>query len=142
MKRHLLSVAAYVLATFAVQAINHFVINAEHYAALGYERKEPIFALGLLSMLIQGAVFSYLFGWLSRAEGPPLRAVTFAWLAGSVLVSYEALAEAAKYQVPNVGTWVLVEALAGFAQFTLFGLLLGWIHRRASAPVALSEAPA
>jgi len=44
-------------------------------------------------------------------------------------VSYEALAEAAKYSVPSVTSWIAVEVAAGFVQFTLFGALLGWVYR-------------
>jgi len=46
------------------------------------------------------------------------------------LVSYVALGEAGKYTVPSVGTWVVVEVIAGCGQFTLFGLLLWLVHRR------------
>lgn len=53
-------------------------------------------------MLIQGAVLTYLFGRLSRPDGRGLGGVTFAWLAGAMLVSNEALAEPAKYVVPDV----------------------------------------
>jgi len=53
----------------------------------------------------------------------------FAWLVGSILVSYEALAEAAKYGVPSVASWIAVEVAAGFVQFTFYGVLLGLVHR-------------
>ncbi len=56
-------------------------------------------------------------------------AVFFAWLVGGILVSYAALAEAGKYSVPAVGSWIAVEVGAGFVQFTLYGALLGWVHR-------------
>ena len=56
-------------------------------------------------------------------------AVVFAWLVGGILVSYEALAEAAKYSVPGIGSWIAVELGAGVVQFTLYGALLGWVHR-------------
>jgi len=44
-------------------------------------------------------------------------------------VSYEALAEAAKYGVPSVASWIAVEVAAGFVQFTFYGVLLGLVHR-------------
>src|SRR2546429_9798409 len=56
-------------------------------------------------------------------------AVLFAWLVGGILVSYEALAEAAKYSVPSVASWIAVEVAVGFVQFTLYGALLSWVHR-------------
>lgn len=43
---HVLRVVAYVMEFFSVQVTSHFVVNAEHYAAVGHLRAEPIFALG------------------------------------------------------------------------------------------------
>ena len=129
MRKHLLAVLAYVVATFATQAASHFGVNAAHYAAVTYLRAQPIFVLGVLSMLIQGSIMSYLYAHLSESWQSTGHAVLFAWLVGGILVSYEALAEAAKYSVPSVTSWIAVEVAAGFVQFTLFGALLGWVYR-------------
>ncbi len=132
MLRAVLTVAVYVVATFAVQATSHFVVNVEHYAQLTYARKDPILPFGVVSMLVQGSVMAFLYPRLEGAGKSILHAVTFAWLMGAFLVSYIALGEAGKYAVPSVGAWLAVESAAGLAQFTLFGLLLGLIHRRAN----------
>ncbi len=58
-------------------------------------------------------------------------AVRFAWLVGAFLVSYIALGEAAKYNVPSIPSWIAVEVGVGFVQFTLAGLFLGLAHRAA-----------
>jgi hypothetical protein len=133
MKRHALVVLAYLVATFGIQALSHFVFNVEHYGSIPYMRAEPIFALGLASMIIQGSIFSYLYSRLAWPQPSITHALTFSWLVGGVLLSYIVLAEPAKYAVPSVPRWVLVEALAGFAQFTLFGLLLALVYRGARA---------
>jgi len=129
MRKHFSAVLAYVVATFATQAVSHFGVNAAHYAAVTYLRAQPIFALGVLSMLIQGSIMSYLYAQLPQSGRSIGHAVLFAWLVGSILVSYEALAEAAKYDVPSVASWIAVEVATGFVQFTLYGVLLGWVHR-------------
>ena len=129
MKRHVLAVLAYVVATFITQAASHFGINAGHYAAVNYMRKDPIFPLGILTMLIQGAVLSYLYARTARPKGSIAGAIEFAWMSGMVLVSYIALGEAAKYQVPSITSWLLMEGMAGFVQFSLYGILLGLIYR-------------
>ena len=129
MRKHLLAVLVYVVATFATQALSHFGVNAAHYAAVTYLRAQPIFALGVLSMVIQGSILSYLYAHAPGAGRSVGHAVFFAWLVGGILVSYEALAEAGKYSVPAVGSWIAVEVGAGFVQFTLYGALLGWVHR-------------
>jgi hypothetical protein len=132
MQRAALTVLAYIAATFAVQATSHFGINAEHYAQLGYLRAEPIVPMGLASMLIQGSVMAWLYPRLEGAGRSLWHGVRFAWLMGAFLVSYIALAEAGKYAVPAIGPWLVVETVAGFFQFTLFGLALGLVHRRAA----------
>ncbi len=129
MVKHLLSVLAYVVATFAVQATSHFLVNTGHYAAVTYMRKEPIFPLGILSMLVEGAVLSYLYSAIPKTGNWLADGLKFGWLVGAFAVGYIGLAEAAKYQVPSVGSWVLVESLNAFAQFTIYGVLLGFIQR-------------
>lgn len=132
------TVVAYVIATFAVQAPSHLLINAEHYAGLGFLRPEPIFVLGFIAMLIQGAIFAFLFPLYNevRGTGRPIRnGLHFAWIVGAFLASYMALAEPDKYLVPSIAAHITVETLAAFCQFTLFGLLLGLIHVQRSAPV-------
>src|SRR5216684_6708624 len=129
MIKHVSTVVAYLVATFATQALSHFVLNVEHYAAVTFMRAEPIFALGVASMVIQGAILSYLYSRMSAPRRSIGHAVGFSWLVGGVLVSYIALAEPAKYAVPAVLPWMAIEALAGFVQFTVFGVLLGLVYR-------------
>ncbi len=128
MSVHLLAIFAYVAATFAVQAASHFVVAAEHYAAIPFLRKEPIFALGVLSMLVQGAVFAWLFSRLPKSGRIYRDALGFALAAGAVIVSYEAFAEPAKYLAPSVMGWMLQELAAGLVQFAVYGVLLGLVY--------------
>lgn len=139
MKKHMLSVLAYAVATFITQAVSHFIVNADHYASVTFIRKETIFPLGIFSMLIQGSILAYLYPRTMGARRSIADACKFAWLAGGILVSYIALAEAAKYSVPSVPSWVTVEAVAGFVQFTFYGVLLGIVHRE-RAPTSAKSA--
>lgn len=129
MKKHVLAVVAYLVATFVTQALSHFVVNKAHYAAVAYLRPDPIFPLGIAAMLIQGSILSYLYLRLGDQQRSFRHAISFGWVTGGFLVSYIALGEAAKYAVPAIGSWITVEATAGLAQFTLYGLLLGFVYR-------------
>ena len=133
MLKFVLTVAAYVVATLAVQAVSHFGINAAHYASVPFMRPESIAALGILASLIPGVVLAWLYPRVSLPGSAMMQAVTFAWLVGAILVSYIALVEPAKYAVPSAAAWMAVEFGAGFVQFTIFGLLLGAIHMRIGA---------
>ena len=126
MKRHMLSVAGYLIATFGTQASSHFLVFANHYAQISFQRQDPIFAFGFLSMIIQGTILSLLH---SKIQANSLMdSVRLAWAMGLFLVSYIGLAEAAKYAIPDIIGWITVEFLVGFAQFTLAGVFLNLAH--------------
>jgi len=57
MKKGSLTVLAWVVATFGTQAPSHFLVFADHYAAVTYIRKETLFQFGILAMLIQASCF-------------------------------------------------------------------------------------
>lgn len=125
-----LTVLAYVIATFAVQATSHFAINADHYRTLTFLRDRPIFAFGVLSMVVQGTVFGLLFPVFNGGRPTIRNGLLFSWTLGAFLASYIVLGESGKYAVPSVASWIRVELLAAAAQFTLFGVLLSLVHRR------------
>ena len=124
-----LTVLAYVVTSFGVQGASHFAINAGHYAAIPILRAEPIIAMGLVSMLIQGVIFALLFPAFQRGSGVVWDGVKFSWALGGFLASYVVLGEAGKYAIPSIASWIAVEGSVAFVQYTLFGVLLGLIHR-------------
>ncbi|WP_128755182.1 hypothetical protein [Aquimarina sediminis] len=130
MKKIIFGTVIFILVSFATQSISHFVINIEHYASIPFMRKEPIFILGFLTMTIQGVVLSYLFQFYSDNEVTIQKGLFFGLMISALFVSYPALVEPAKYQVPNVLNWVLVEGIVGIFQFTLFGVLLSLTYKK------------
>ncbi|MEM8484421.1 MAG: hypothetical protein AAF564_02675 [Bacteroidota bacterium] len=124
-----LTVLAFMLASFTVQAGSHFFLNTAHYSSVSFMRPEPIMPLGLSVMILQGIILGLLFPAI-KWRGPVKRnALLFSLLMGAFLGAYIAFVEPAKYAVPSVGTWICVEASASLVQFLIFGVLLGFIHR-------------
>ena len=126
-----LTIVAYTLTTFAVQGGSHFAVNAEHYAGIAIMRPEPIIPLGLAAMLVQGTIIALLFPTFNRGPSTLRNGLLFSWALGAFLASYIVLGESGKYLVPSVPSWIAVEASVAAVQFTLFGLVLGLLHRRA-----------
>jgi len=129
MKRHVGCVVAYVAATFLVQGSAHFAVFSAHYAGISILRTQPRFAFGLSSMVIQGALLSYVLVNSRFNSGRLWDALRLSWCFGGFLLSYIALAEAGKYIIEDVPAWMAVEATSALVQYTLIGLLYGWIHR-------------
>jgi hypothetical protein len=133
MLTHTATVIAFFVATFGVQATNHFVLSVEHYASEPIIDPNPLIIGGLIAIFLQGTILSVLYKQL-RSQFTGLRgAVAFSWIMGLFLCSYIALAEPSKYLINAKLSWTLTEATASFVQFTLFGLLLGFIHNRRDA---------
>ena len=61
MKSLVLGTSAFVVATFATQAVSHFVVNVDHYAKVEHLREEPVFAFGVLAMAVEGAIMAFLY---------------------------------------------------------------------------------
>lgn len=129
MKKHIFAVLGYILATFGTQATSHFLIFKQHYAEVTFEKSEPIFALGFTSMIIQGIILSFVYANSKFASDSFFDSIKLSWLFGLFLVSYIGLAEAAKYPVPDIVSWIGVEFFVGFLQFTLAGIFLKMSHR-------------
>lgn len=121
----ILGTVSYILASFLVQFISHFVINTAHYASISFMRAEPLMYLGLFTMLLQGIVLTFIYLKWANGNFNLKQGIVFGWLIGLFFVSYPALVEADKYSVQNIAEWVAVEGSAGAVQFTIFGLLLG-----------------
>ncbi|WIY25492.1 hypothetical protein [Parasedimentitalea psychrophila] len=130
MTKHLISVLAFMAVTFAVQGSSHFLLNKDHFAAVGFLRGSPIMLMGFSVMIIQGLILSLALSRLAPTV-PTLRdAITISLGFGLFLASYIVLTEPAKYAVPSILDWIKIEATASAVQFGVFGILLGWIHRK------------
>ena len=120
----------FILISFAAQSISHFGINAAHYSSIPFMRKEPIFILGFITMIMQGIVLSHFFTIYCKNEITIRNGLVYGLLLSAFFVSYPALVEPAKYQVPSISSWILVEATVGIIQFSLYGVLLAILFKK------------
>jgi hypothetical protein len=130
MKNVVLGTVSFIIVSFILQALSHFVINTEHYASVDFVRNEPILWMGVLTMVIQGSILSYLFPKVSLHKNVIKNGLFFGISIGIFFVSYIAMVEPSKYAVENVTNWFLVESMVGLTQFALFGICLGVIHSK------------
>ncbi len=130
MKKIIVGTILFILVTFVVQTVSHFVINEEHYASVSFTRKEVIFPLAFLTMAMQGIVLSFLFSLYSKNEYTIKKGLFFGLIMSALFVCYPTFTEPAKYQVPNIVSWILVEGTVGLIQFFIFGILLSLTYKK------------
>ncbi len=129
-KKTVLGTVAYVVISFLAQALNHFVVNKAHYASIPFMREEPIMALGIFTMLLQGVILSHVFLILHQTGATKAEGLKYGLLMGLFLGSYIALVEPSKYMAPSVSSWIAVEGITSLLQFGLFGVVLATINKK------------
>lgn len=109
MKKHILAVLAYMIPTFPLGYLWHLTVFADYYKSLHVYREDIIIPFGILSMLIQGFIWSVVYRRMFAGE-PILRgAFKFAILACPLAWSYMVLAVSAKHQMSSVSGFLAIE---------------------------------
>lgn len=130
-KLSVLASLAYVLVTFPLAAAWHALVFPEPYRAFGYFDGEPNFQLGLLSIVVQGGILSFLFPYV-RLSGPAMaRGLKYGLIVGAFFWTSHVLAFVAKQSVDDAGLFVAMESFYLVLQFGIFGGLIGYIYRNA-----------
>jgi hypothetical protein len=121
MMRYLLAVLAYLVPTFALGFVWHLVLFESYYDALAIYRHDIIIPFGFLSMLIQAAIFAWIYQKAFAHQDGTL--VSRAWpygVVGAVLSwSFTTLAVAAKNVMASVPSYVLIETAFTIAQWIM-----------------------
>jgi hypothetical protein len=127
-----LGFAAYLLPTFPIAFMWHLVLFQEKYHALKIYRDEPVIAFGLGSMIIQGAIFSWLFPRVFTQRGDTFlkEGLLYGLGAGLLSWSFTTLAVAAKNVMVSVPDYVLLETAFTVLQFTIVGPLIALAYRK------------
>jgi len=127
-----LGVAAYLLPTFPIAYAWHLVWLAPSYEALGIYRPDPIIPFGLLSMLVQGVIFSLAYPRFFPARDRSVFRQGLLYGAGLAILSWSftTLAVAAKNIMGSVPTYLVLETGFTVLQFVVVGPLIALAYRR------------
>jgi hypothetical protein len=135
LRRFFLAAAAYVVVTFALAASWHLVFFKDLYDQLGiFSRREPLIPLGVISIVMQALVLSYLYPVFSSSGSPLVRGLKFGLLMGVLMASIAVFAEAGKQNVSSLATWLVFESTYYLLQFGLAGMIIAAIYGRRVSP--------
>ena len=131
-RRFWLGVAAYILPSFPIAFVWHLVLFEQKYHALRMYRDEPVIAFGLISMIIQALIFSWLFPRVfPSSRGSILRdGLQYGLGAGLLSWSFTTIAVGAKNIMTSVPDYVLLESAFTILQFVVVGPLIALAYRR------------
>jgi len=133
--RFLLGVLAYVVPTFALGFTWHLILFEQYYKALAIYRGDIIVPFGLLSMLIQAAIFAWIYQrTFARQSGTlPARALRYAACGAALSWSFTTLAVGAKNVMASVPDYLVIETAFTVVQWIMVGPLTALALERSSA---------
>src|SRR5688572_3843773 len=106
MKSRILAVLAYMLPTFPLGFFWHLSIFDGYYKSFQIYRESIVIPFGVISMLIQGFIWAFIYERLFAGESVLRGAVKFALLACPLAWSFMVLAVGAKHQMSSVGGFI------------------------------------
>jgi hypothetical protein len=126
-----MGLAAYVVPSFPLAFAWHLTIFARNYAELELLRPDPILPMGLTTMLLQGALFSWIYPRLFSIERAQWKASAGKAVAvfGLLAWSYAVVATAAKVHMRSVPDFIALETGWTILQFAVTMPLLALAHR-------------
>jgi len=130
-KSTLLGTLAYTLVTFPLAVIWHVVLFEDKYHSFGYFEGEPSFVLGLLTIIIQGFILSFLYPYVKFKSQGISRGLRYSLLIGVFFWSSHVLAFVAKQVVDSSVSFIVMESFYLLIQFGVYGLLIGKIYGEA-----------
>ena len=128
-KKIALATLSYVVLSMAVAFPWHMIWFHDLYTQMGaVTRPEPIIPLGMLSMLIQGAVIAYLYPFWYRGGNPVVQGIKFSFIAGLLIYTVMGFATVAKMNINPVSTFLIYHTVFQAIQFVITGAALGLIY--------------
>lgn len=128
-----LAVAAYLLPTFPLGYAWHLKVFREPYERLGIYRPQVIIPFGLASMIIQAALFAWLYPRVvsTGRDEWMMSGLKFGAAVGLLAWSFTTLPVAAKYKMTSVKSFLILETAFTVAQFAVVAPLiaLAWRDR-------------
>jgi hypothetical protein len=121
MMRFLLPFLAYVVPTFALGFVWHLVLFKPYYDALAIYRSAVIIPLGLMSMLLQAAIFAWLYdkAFAPRHASFASQALTYGAVCAMLSWTFTTLAVAAKNVMASVPDYLVIETAFTIVQWLL-----------------------
>ena len=128
-KRIALGTATYTAVTFPLAVLWHVVLFKSLYQSFGYFSGEPSFVMGLLAVVVQGAILSAFYPLVRLSGRPTTRGLKYAGIVGGFFWTSHVVAFVARQALNDAPLFIAMETGYLVVQFGVFGVLIGLIYR-------------
>ena len=128
-KKYVFATLAFIIVGFIIAFVWHLVIFKSIYEALKIYSIEPIIPLGVISFILEGLAFVYIFQFFRRGKKPIQEGLIFGLVVyGAIMGGVGVLAEGAKHATTSLSTWLIVESAFYIITGAILGTIVGFIY--------------
>ena len=132
-KKLIFATISFVALSLPLAVFWHMILFHEQYEAFGaFTRAEPIVPLGMVSMVMQGAIIAYLYPFYYPRGHPVIQGIKFSLIIGVMVYTMMGFTAAATTIIEPVPTFLIYVTGYYLLQFTVTGADLGLIYGRAT----------
>lgn len=127
-KKIAIGTVAFFISSFIIQGLIGFAVAGKYFESITIFRNPPIIYLAFTQTILSGVAFSILFP-ITKFDGTPLkRGLKFGLLISIIVVPFVALDLPARFLIPSMGKWILVQGVLGVIHYSIAGILIGSIY--------------
>ena len=127
-KKITLGVLAYFISSFVIQGLFGFAFAGDYFLGISIMRNPPLIYLALPQTIVAGIAFAILYPITNFRGTPVLRGLKFGLLIGLIMVPFVAFDIPARFMIPSVGTWIMVQGILGILHYAIAGIFIGLIY--------------
>ncbi|MBV7330426.1 hypothetical protein KFU94_19700 [Chloroflexi bacterium TSY] len=127
-KKVILGALAYFISSFVIQGVLGFAIAGDYFSGISILRNPPTLYFALSQTIVAGIAFSLLYPITNFKGSPIVRGLKFGLLIGFIMVPFVAFDLPARFMIPSVGTWIMVQGILGTLHYAITGILIGFIY--------------
>ena len=127
-KKIIFATLAFFFSSFVIQGLLGFALAGEYFESISIFRNPPIIYLAITQTIVTGIAFAILYPITNLHGTPVLRGLKFGLLIAIIVVPFVALDLPARFMIPSMGTWILVQGVLGILHYAIAGILIGLIY--------------
>ena len=127
-KKISLSTLVFFFSSFVIQGLVGFALAGEYFESISIFRNPPIIYLAFSQTIVTGAAFAILYPITNLDGTPVLRGLKFGLLISIIVVPFVALDLPARFMIPSLGKWILIQGVLGIIHYAIAGMLIGLIY--------------
>lgn len=128
-KKIALGTLAFFISSFVIQGMLGFALAGKYFESIEIFRIPPVISLALIQTIITGIAFSILYPMTHFRGAPAVCGLKYGLLIGFIVIPFVALDLPARFMIPSVEQWIIIQGTLGVLHYATAGVLIGLIYK-------------